>query len=1484
MERLKRNLISDTVALLLASFMLISSLTFLPTNTGYAAGSNMTFVTGQTITFSSNTEMTFKTGVSMDFSSGVSMSFGTGVRIVFFVNVPMLDYCTVGMMLQGILPEPCTWWELLDLGTMQPTGIEFHVDENNGIDTFHIDQVRPQPTPVAPGASLIAERKIDSLEFCDYFVVHSGPLPEPCSWWEVIYPSGIVGEFHVDSADPGTGEFHVDDVLPSDITVPPPGIYEIIADQKMTDIAPCDNFLIYFPIYLPSPCTWWEIMDPIGEPTGYEFHVDSNNKQDMFHVDNVYPGPYVFPEPVISAAAEQKIVNITACNSFVVVNPQGFNPATCSWWEIIDPATGAPTGLEFHVDASTSGTFHVDQVKPGSPITIPWGPSYTVTVRKKIDVVQQCQWFRVDDIALTPEQCSWWKIISPWNLDDVEFHVDIYYPENGTFHVDDVDPPTSVDPPIYQIVAERKIQHIKACDTFAVIDPLGFVPEVDSKWKIVSPSEWADKEFHVDWNDGESKFHIDQADVLPPGPIPPPWNVTAKPVPKPPPPCLKPPYPDYSPSGMPDFDERQDNWYWRYWAFPDAVAVWQHYNVMYNDWDIYYSIYTEPNIWWTLGTDNARSLVLDWPGHGVIQYIAGDDKEPAISWYSSNYAIAVWQHWNGADWDIWYSRFIPNIGWTTPGSLHGGLALDDTDPAIAFDTNGWAICVWVHGTAAGPRALYYSIWNPNTLSWIGPNNAIGGAGWPGKSVMPEVDIDSQHNVVVIWTDGANSQEYYTWAAFNVPMPPYPVWANPAIIPGCPIGVNWQKGISPDNLGNSLIDFGLPAPSGGAEPLYYAQFMGPGGWIPASTQFPVPTNGEHPDLAFDLNNKAIAVYTDWAPTIPPAGQIYFSYWNGVNWQPPGGAFAASANAIMDQWPAIAFMKNNKAILVWQAYPEPGGKSEIYYSVYTPPYPPGSWTLAATIMPLGIFLTGDDFYVDIASPTGSPTTPPSIPPSPPTPAQPYWTWCGPLAVANSIWWFDSKYDALNVTPPTISDNFPLVRSYNLGVWDDHDPQNVQPFVEHLAYLMDTDGMRTKLCHDGTTVWDMQAGITHYLSWSGVNPLGDVDGDGMVTQNDWNLVNAAMGSTPGTAKWNLAADIWPETVTGPYTADNIIDQNDLDLVNDNLGKKGMFYEHTIPEWPDVYPSFYTIEEEVMKCQDVVLCLGFYENGIRDGGHFVTVAGVNSTTVELVISNPIRDDFEAKLTTGESPVNHTYPHDSTVHNNASLVSHDNYTVVYNSVGGYWSLQGYFADPAWEARIEYAVITSLTGLAHDVAVTNVRPKQTNVGVKMLPNSKNPFTVDPDFNCTINVTVTNKGNFTETFKVKLYALNMPPALVIGTITVSNLLSGETRTISYKWNTTGFAKANYTISAEADIVPGEITLDGHKITDNNFIDGEVKLTVPGDVIGPEFLCDIQDTSLLIDKFLAEPGDPRWDVNCDVNDDGVIDIADISISIDHFLMDP
>jgi hypothetical protein len=1343
MEKLKKNISSNAVALLLISLMLLSSLTFLSSNIAYGQ-ENITFSSGNRIDFHSHTGMTFW--------SGVSMKFGTGIQIQF------IEYDSDGVL------EACEY-----LGVMWPVGY----------------------------------------------------TPPECSWWEVLDSMGHpMGEFHVDGS-PEPGVFHIDAIYPGPIQVP---VGEWIkAEKKIEVIQPCDNYVVHWPEdWWPQLCTWWEIINPeTREPTGYEFHVDWTNESCEFHVDEMTPDIYVLPFPYYEIEARQKVVDIKPCDWFLVQDPMGFNPPPCSWWEIQDQ--WIPTGLEFHVDiAPGDGTFHVDQVSP-SPLKLPWGPSLWVEAGKKIDIIQQCDWFKVSDPALTPTSCSWWKIVQP-SIGDIEFHVDDSDPA-GNFHVDISTQEIPLTPPVYMVTAERKIDSINPCDWFTMI-PLSPLPESCSWWKIISPQEWAGITFHVDSNDGISRFHVDEVQgQLPPIEVPP-WQVIAEPYqPTPPSWYIKPPYPDYAPSGMPDFDERQDNWWWRSWAFPDAVAVWQHYNPTYNDWDIYYSIYTDPNMWWTLGTDYARPIVSDSPMK--MSFLPGDDKQPAISWYSSNYAIAVWQHWMGNDWGILYSVFTPNIGWSSPNLVYDYPGVNDYDPAIAFDTNGWAVCVWVHGNQPAATNIYYSVWNPGIMAWVGPNAQLNAGPWPGKAAMPEIDVDSNHKLVTIWTDtagGAGTEKvYFSWAAFNPPA--IPAWTAPAIVPGCPNGMNWQKGISPNTLGNNLMDWGLPAPSAGQEPLYYAKFNpGGAGWNPGATQIPAPTNGEHPDLAYDFNNNAIAVYTNWAQ-VGPTGQIYYLFWNGANWQPAGGSFAATANAQMDQWPALAFIKNNKGILVWNAYPEPYDhlwRSEIFYSVYTGPYP-GAWTPATKIYepknPM-LFLTGDDYYVDIASPTGSPTTPMSPPPEPSTPEDPDWSYCGPVAVANSIWWFDSKYERNNIPPPTPSDTFPLVQSY--GFWDDHDPQNVQPLIQHLAWLMDTDGQRTKLCSYGTWVWDMQAGITQYLSWSGVNSLGDVNGDGIVDQTDVSIVIAAMGSTPGSPSWNLAADIYPETVTGPYTADNIIDQNDLDLVNNNLDKKGMFYEHTT----DVYPDFYYIEEEVERSQDVILCLGFYQNEIRDGGHFVTVAGVNSTAsqYQLLISNPIRDDFEAGGTpAGRSPVPHVHGPEPpyTTHNNASLVSQDAWTVKYNAAGGYWYLEGYFSDSAWEARIEFAVITSPTGWMHDIAVKDVKPSRTVVG--------------QGFKCNINVTVTNEGDFPETFDLTVYAQTMPPQEIINTTTVTNLLVGETRSIILTWNTAGFAKANYTIWAYAWPVLGETDT-----ADNYYPGGWILVTMVGDLgSGPPptfFACD------------------------------------------------
>ena len=200
---------------------------------------------------------------------------------------------------------------------------------------------------------------------------------------------------------------------------------------------------------------------------------------------------------------------------------------------------------------------------------------------------------------------------------------------------------------------------------------------------------------------------------------------------------------------------------------------------------------------------------------------------------------------------------------------------------------------------------------------------------------------------------------------------------------------------------------------------------------------------------------------------------------------------------------------------------------------------------------------------------------------------WSFCGPVAVANCFWWFDSKYADPAGTPGDGADIFPLVQSY--GTADDHDPVNVNELVERLALCMNTDGGP----YPGTEVHVMEQCIDDWLDATGLNHT--------------------------------------------------------------------FYEHTVK-----MPEFYYIEEEIKRCQDVILLLGFWEDQgtsgwVRIGGHYVTCAGVDSENRTIAFSDPFIDNAEAGGL-GRVPVPHAYPHGPTVHNDAQFVSHDYYVVAPDS------------------------------------------------------------------------------------------------------------------------------------------------------------------------------------------------------------------------------
>ena len=180
----------------------------------------------------------------------------------------------------------------------------------------------------------------------------------------------------------------------------------------------------------------------------------------------------------------------------------------------------------------------------------------------------------------------------------------------------------------------------------------------------------------------------------------------------------------------------------------------------------------------------------------------------------------------------------------------------------------------------------------------------------------------------------------------------------------------------------------------------------------------------------------------------------------------------------------------------------------------------------------------------------------------------------------------------------------------------------------------------------------------------------------------------------------------------------------------------------------------------------------------------------------------------------------------------------------------------------------TITGLERDVAVTNITLSKSVVG--------------QNHSMYINVTVENQGDYHEVFNVTVSA---------NTTTIqtkeATLANGTSTLITFMWNTTGFAKGEYNLSAYAELVPGETDT-----ADNTLIDGWVIVAMVGDITGPcgcgwpDGKVDIRDIGLVASKFGAVYPDPRYNANCDLTGptlgvaDGKIDIRDIAMVSIHF----
>lgn len=143
---------------------------------------------------------------------------------------------------------------------------------------------------------------------------------------------------------------------------------------------------------------------------------------------------------------------------------------------------------------------------------------------------------------------------------------------------------------------------------------------------------------------------------------------------------------------------------------------------------------------------------------------------------------------------------------------------------------------------------------------------------------------------------------------------------------------------------------------------------------------------------------------------------------------------------------------------------------------------------------------------------------------------WTLCGPTALANVLWWFDSKYSNQNGTPGDGIDIYPLVENYHVqGVLepgpysDDHNFNNVNDLqtswdrkthhgelIEQIAWYVNTDKCRNLiLTKYGTSIHDMILGVKNWIKDAGLQDDFKVE---VIFKPSFSMINERLRNNEG------------------------------------------------------------------------------------------------------------------------------------------------------------------------------------------------------------------------------------------------------------------------------------------------------------------------------------------------------------------------------------
>ena len=292
--------------------------------------------------------------------------------------------------------------------------------------------------------------------------------------------------------------------------------------------------------------------------------------------------------------------------------------------------------------------------------------------------------------------------------------------------------------------------------------------------------------------------------------------------------------------------------------------------------------------------------------------------------------------------NIYAKRYIAGSGW-------GNISLLETKnsdaeyPHISINDNGEIAAIWAQKKSSGGYDIYANYFTPGN-GWSG---AILLETANGNAIQPTISIDNNGNAIALW------RQYDSSGAFRIYSSRYTAnsgWSNASLLQ-TGTGNAGDPQIAFDNNGNAIALW-FQKDSSGYDSIYANRYSINSGWSGAAVIETKNSNAHFPHLAFDKYGNAIALWQQ-----KDSSGNYSIYANRYSissgWDTPT---LLETNNNSANYSKITVDENGNAIAIWYQKDNSG-----VYSIYANRYTPNSGWSGATLLENG---NKDAFFPSIA----------------------------------------------------------------------------------------------------------------------------------------------------------------------------------------------------------------------------------------------------------------------------------------------------------------------------------------------------------------------------------------------------------------------------------------------------------------------------------------------------------------------------------------